>query len=204
MGYVLENQDKVGFRRAGNGSRPDRRASPALGFPSFCLFFFFLKLCAASGHVRSRGRRGKVLIKDATLGRSRGSGEPREGDRAVGSRLRLPAGPCPRGHPGLSTRGFRNGRISPPGFSPWWLFALGRLRGRPVVAGVPARGADRGVEEKARRPPAPSRTWRESWRARCGGSPRCPRPPGSHPSPAFTPWSLFPAVRIMNLHELIM
>lgn len=28
------------------------------------------------------------------------------------------------------------------------------------------------------------------------------RAPSSHPSLAFTPWGLFPAVRIMNLHEL--
>lgn len=40
-----------------------------------------------------------------------------------------------------------------------------------------------------------------------GSQPCLPLPPPAprpHPSLAFTRWSLFPAVRIMNLHELIM
>lgn len=43
-----------------------------------------------------------------------------------------------------------------------------------------------------------------SWRGSSGPAPRAAPAPGPHPSLAFVLWCLFPAVRIMNLHELIM
>lgn len=69
------------------------------------------------------------------------------------------------------------------------------------------------ANEKARRPQDRlilllSQTWQESLynaeREPIPASPCRPQPPSPHPSLAFTQQSLFPAVRIMNLHELIM
>ena len=89
--------------------------------------------------------------------------------------------------------------LSALGVWPWQLFSPGGVEG--------AGGGQQHVMQMRWPGGHLSSPCVSGWYCRRGSSgpaPRAAPAPGPHPSLAFVLWSLFPAVRIMNLHELIM